>query len=175
MQYAIYREPFEVRFDTSLVGNNTSNFINNNGTIYDPDRLCRDDNILLCEKNDVYSGFKKIEHLSFDDKVNVNIYRFKFSEDFVEELYKFSKIHQYEERKHFKESWEIWVEENKDLVDYEINRLKKIGYDGDIIDKMYKSARYYFRKKGTEKKAPVERREYIHVSKELKELVKTYI
>ena len=70
-------------------------------------------------------------------------------------------------RKDFKEAWETWTEENDGLVSEEIRRLTNIGYDGDILDKMFKSARYYFRKKSTEKKAPVQRRNYVGLNKEL--------
>ena len=99
--------------------------------------------------------------------INYNIYRFKFTDDFTSELYKFSKIHQYDHRKDFKEAWETWTEENDGLVSEEVRRLTNIGYDGDILDKMFKSARYYFRKKSTEKKAPVQRRNYVGLNKEL--------
>jgi hypothetical protein len=85
----------------------------------------------------------------------------------MDELYKFSKVHQYDHRHDFKEAWKIWVEENNDLVDSEIRRLTNLGYDGDIIDKMFKSARYYFRKKSTEKKSAALRRDYISVNKDL--------
>ena len=40
---------------------------------------------------------------------------------------------------------------------------------------MFKSARYYYRKKSTEKKAPLERREYIGVRKELLEAMDKHI
>ena len=93
-----------------------------------------------------------------NDKENSNnelsnmIYRFKFTEDFMSELYKFSKIHQFDDRKDFKEAWKIWTEENEQIIDSEMCRLLHLGYNGDVLDKMFKSARYYFRKKGTEKK-----------------------
>jgi len=102
-----------------------------------------------------------------DNNQAINIFRYKFSQDFVDELYKFSKIHQYDARKDFKEAWNIWVDENDDLVHLEMRRLINLGYDGDILDKMFKSARYYFRKKSTEKKEPAQRRDYISVSKKL--------
>ena len=95
------------------------------------------------------------------------IYRFKFTEDFMEELYKFSKIHQYDERKDFKEAWTIWNEENQDIIDEETIRINNLGYNGDVNDKMFKSARYYFRKKSTEKNTPKQRRQYISVTREL--------
>ena len=101
------------------------------------------------------------------DEINVNIYRYKFIEEFNNELYKFSKIHQYDHRKDFKEAWNIWIEENQGLVDEEVRRLTNLGYNGDILDKMFKSARYYFRKKITEKKEPQKRRMYIGVEKEM--------
>jgi endo-alpha-1,4-polygalactosaminidase (GH114 family) len=83
------------------------------------------------------------------------------------ELYQFSKIHQYDERKDFKEAWKLWTEENQDIIDDETSRLNNLGYDGDVMDKMFKSARYYFRKKSIEKKQPRQRRQYISVNREL--------
>lgn len=110
-----------------------------------------------------------------NDKITINIYRFKFLDDFIEELYKFSKIHQYDERKDFKEAWNNWVEENSDIVDLETRRLINLGYDRDVLDKMFKSARYYFRKKTTEKKEPVKRKNYCGVLKELLESMDNHI
>ena len=111
-------------------------------------------------------GAVDITHKNIDNN-SINIYRYKFTVQFMEELLQFSKIHQYDSRIDFKEAWNIWTEENDNIVTSEINRLTNLEYDGDILDKMYKSARYYFRKKSTEKKEPTKRREYINVSKEL--------
>ena len=102
-----------------------------------------------------------------NNDINKNIYRYKFTDDFTIELFKFSKVHQYDHRKDFKEAWEIWMEDNDEIVNDEVRRLTNLNYGGDIIDKMFKSARYYFRKKSTEKKAPCERRDYVGVGKEL--------
>jgi len=90
-------------------------------------------------------------------------------------LYKFSKIHQYDERKDFKEAWHIWIEENEDIINEEMRRMSNLGYDGDVLDKMFKSARYYFRKKSTEKVIPRQRRQYISVSKELLSAMDSHI
>jgi len=103
------------------------------------------------------------------------IFRYKFTEDFMEELYKFSKIHQYDERNDFKEAWAIWKEDNDEIVEEETNRLQRLGYNGDVIDKMFKSARYYFRKKSTEKQEPKQRRKYITVNKELLDAMDLHI
>ena len=105
-----------------------------------------------------------------DDTIQPNlnvIYRYKFTENFMEELYEFSKIHQYDERKDFKEAWKIWIEENEDIINQETLRLNNLGYNGNVIDKMFKSARYYFRNKSTDKKEPKQRRQYISVTREL--------
>ena len=109
------------------------------------------------------------------NEINKNIYRFKFTDDFTNELFKFSKIHQYDHRKDFKEAWSIWAEENDDNVSDEIRRLSNLGYEGDILDKMFKSARYYFRKKSTEKKEPTVRRDYIGVQQDLLDAIDDHI
>jgi len=103
------------------------------------------------------------------------IYRFKFTKEFMDELYNFSKIHQYDDRHDFKEAWNTWVEENEEIVNDEVNRLNTLGYDGDIIDKMFKSARYYFRKKSDVKIEPAKRRQYIKLSKDLLVLIDNHI
>jgi hypothetical protein len=110
---------------------------------------------------------RKDELENENDEFNVNIFRYKFSDDFTKPLYQFSKIHQYDHRKDFKEAWSIWIEENSDLVSTEMKRLTELDYKGDIIDKMFKSARYYFRKKSTEKKDPQKRRSYVGIQSEL--------
>jgi hypothetical protein len=109
------------------------------------------------------------------NEITINIFRFKFSDEFVIELYKFSKIHQYDHRKDFKSAWDTWIEENEELVNEETVRLVNLGYDGDIQDKMFKSARYYFRKKSTEKKEPRERKNYVGMKKELLEKMDEHI
>ena len=109
------------------------------------------------------------------NNVNVNIFRYKFTDDFTGELFKFSKIHQYDHRKDFKEAWNIWTEDNDDIVSEEVRRLTNLHYDGDILDKMFKSARYYFRKKSTEKKEPLKRRDYIAIHRDLLDAMDDHI
>ena len=81
------------------------------------------------------------------------IFRFEFSESLVEKLGAFSKQNELVDRETFKDEWKKWLDENQALVEEEDARLKGIGYQGNIQDKMYKSSRYYFRKKSTAKKA----------------------
>lgn len=103
------------------------------------------------------------------------IYRFKFTNIFMNELYHFSKLHQYDDRKDFKDEWELWTKDNKTIINDERKRLNMLGYDGDILSKMFKSARYYFRKKNTGKKQPIKRRPYISVPHELLEEIDKHI
>jgi hypothetical protein len=56
-----------------------------------------------------------------------------------------------------------------------MERLEALGYDGDVLDKMFKSARYYFRKKSTSKPEPKERRKYVGVQKELLDAMDSHI
>uniref|UniRef100_A0A6C0DFT1 Uncharacterized protein n=1 Tax=viral metagenome TaxID=1070528 RepID=A0A6C0DFT1_9ZZZZ len=95
------------------------------------------------------------------------IFRFKFSQPFIDEMYVFSKVHQYDSRHDFKDAWNSWTEDNAELISAETKRLENMNYQGDIMDKMFKSARYYFRKKSTIKKDPSERGIYVNLDKDL--------
>jgi len=53
--------------------------------------------------------------------------------------------------------------------------LEALGYEGDVLDKMFKSARYYFRKKSTVKPEPKERRKYVGIQKELLDAMDNHI
>jgi len=104
-----------------------------------------------------------------------NIYRYKFADEVAQELDRFSKVHQYDDRHTFKEAWTEWTNDNEDLISTEVRRLTDLGYEGDALDKMFKSARYYHRKKSTVKKTPAVRRNYVGVQKELLEAMDKYI
>jgi len=127
-------------------------------------------------KNGENSGMgKNYEFDEVNEPREIDIFRFKFTQDFMDLLFEFSKIHQYDNRKDFKEAWQTWTDENKEIIEEETERLNIMGYRGDIMDKMFKSARYYFRKKTTDKKKPKERRDYICVGKDLLESMDAHI
>lgn len=107
--------------------------------------------------------------------MTAKIYRFNFSPEFIAELEYFAKIHKYEDKNGFKEKWTEWVEENKELIDAEKERLEELNYDGDIDNKMYTSARYYFRKKKEEKVEPKKRKVYVPISKEILGIIDEHI
>ncbi len=159
-----------------------SNGLSNIERIFKND-ICHDN----FRENNVKSGMEFITNLStfeppleanneeLSNETKCNIFRFKFREDFMNNLSYFSKIHQYDSRSDFKKYWQEWLKENEELVDSEVRYLENTGYRGDVIDKMFKSARYYFRKKGTEKKEPKERRNYISISKRVLEIMDNHI
>jgi hypothetical protein len=101
------------------------------------------------------------------------IYRYKFSDEFNNEIISFSKLHQHDDRETYKENWNIWLETNRNLVEYETVRLTDMGYKGNVNDKMYKSGRYYFRTK--QKKDPVQRKKYVSIDREIIELMDDFI
>jgi len=82
-----------------------------------------------------------------NNKINNKIFRFKFSPEIIELLTYFAKLHQFDKRVDYKEAWKKWYEDNSDILKEEGDRIINLGYNGDVKDKMYKSARYYFRKK----------------------------
>lgn len=100
-----------------------------------------------------------------EHELQIQIYRYKFTDEFMNELHNFSKIHEFDSRKDFKEAWNHWIETNENIVNQEIRRLKNVGYEGEVQDKMFKSARYYFRKKVNIKKEPINRKSYINIHK----------
>ena len=75
------------------------------------------------------------------------IFRFKLNEDIIEMINRFAKIHQFDDRKMYKEEWSKWFNENNVLFEEEISRLTRLGYIGNIEYKMFNAGRYYFRKK----------------------------
>ena len=92
------------------------------------------------------------------------VFRFKFSEPMVEQITHFAKLHQNDGRKDYKEAWELWCTENSREIRAEVDRLSDLGYTGDVVGKMYKAGRYYFRTKNPNAPQPQERREYVSMS-----------
>tara|TARA_Y100000591_G_C21834209_1_gene701506 strand:- start:321 stop:875 length:555 start_codon:yes stop_codon:yes gene_type:complete len=75
------------------------------------------------------------------------IYRYKLSSETIELIQNFSKLHMYSSRQIFQDKWKEWLIINKEDIDIEKDRLKKLGYTKNIESKMYTAARYYFKKK----------------------------
>ena len=79
----------------------------------------------------------------------IKTYRHEFSKEFMAELSRFSKVHQYDDRQTYKSEWQKWTSQAEiaEAMELERRRLQENGYTGDIDDKMFKAGRYYFRKK----------------------------
>ena len=89
------------------------------------------------------------------------IYRYNFTEEFKQSIKSFSKKHKDDDFIDFKEYFDAWCGENKFSIETEYNILLRNGYDGDIMDKIFKSARYYFVKKSNSRKSnKTERKKY---------------
>jgi hypothetical protein len=130
----------------------------------------------LSDSDDLHRDYERNNANNHDINVNnTNIYRYKFEEPILIEIYNFAKIHELDERKEFKKAWNNWILENNTIISQETKRLVDLGYQGDVVDKMFKSARYYFRKKNPAKKEPVKRRNYIGLQKELLESMDKHI
>jgi hypothetical protein len=82
-------------------------------------------------------------------KVILKTYRFVLSPEVIDNLAEFAKVHQHDDRKSFKEAWQKWIkdEDIEPIINDEVKRLKNSGFVGDVLDKMFKSTRYYYRNK----------------------------
>ena len=104
----------------------------------------------------------------------IQTFRHDFGEKFIEELKQFAIIHKYDDRKVFKQAWIEWTEQKSVQIAQEVEQLKNSGYKGDVLDKMFKSARYYFRKK-VENVEETPRKKYISLSPLFLEQIDIYI
>ena len=129
---------------------------------------------VISDKNIIDDVNINVSNLNINDTTNdtindtnSSIYRFKFTTDVMIYLTSFAKKHQFVDRKTYKESWETWLNDNSEMVEEECCRLYKLGYEGDVKDKMFKAARYYFRKKSSNKLEPQKRKNYVTFDHEL--------
>jgi len=123
------------------------------------------------EEETIKSKSMEVEVKSF----SIPTYRFVFSSEFYNELLIFCKIHEQEDRKEFKKSWNNWCDNNCELIEREMNNLCKKNYKGDIKKKMYTSARFYFRKKKENEKEKEIQKLYIKINKKLIVLMREHI
>ena len=110
-------------------------------------------------------------------KIHIKTLHFNFSEDLVERFTYFATLHRFDERKDYKENWTKWIAEEDvaTSINAEIERLTAEGYKGNILDKMFKSVRYYYRKKPFEPAPPKTRKTYESFPKEVLESIDDHI
>jgi hypothetical protein len=108
--------------------------------------------------------------MTANQKIQLKTFRYIFTSSVVDLLSTFSKVHQYDDRHEFKDAWKKLLDDecSQQIINAEIERLNGIGFKDDILDKMFKSARYYYRKK-IEKSNPAqkERKPYEGVTAEI--------
>jgi hypothetical protein len=73
--------------------------------------------------------------------------RFVLSDNVLNSIIEFAKLHKLDHRLVYKEEWKKWLEANNQMVQDEINRMRSIGYNDCVLTKMFDAGRYYFRKK----------------------------
>jgi hypothetical protein len=80
---------------------------------------------------------------------NIQTLRFDYTDEISELLNNFAKEHQNDDRKKFKTEWNEWVkkEDINEKINKEIKRLENLGLEDDILDRMFKSVKYYYCKK----------------------------
>ena len=81
----------------------------------------------------------------------MKIHRFKCSPELNQEIMNFSEIHKFDIDETLAEHFNDWMEKHKDLIEREEDFLKRHEYEDDIKSKIFKSIKYYYIKKFTEK------------------------
>lgn len=96
-------------------------------------------------------------------EITLQTFHHNFSEEIAERFMYFATLHRYDDRKTFKEAWQKWILEEDVAADIqtEIQSLEANHYAGNIMDKMFKSVRYYYRKKPITPNPPTTRKEYV--------------
>lgn len=74
-------------------------------------------------------------------------YRFKLNSEFLSTIKEFSLKYRNYDSRDFKKMFAEWVEINNIAICMEERRLVNLGYVGDFVKKIYKSARYYYKNK----------------------------
>jgi len=131
-------------------------------------------------KGSSYHAVKKCEGVKMSTTaIQCKTFRYKYSPEFAEHLEYFAKLHQYDDRHAFKEAWGKWIitTEISKQIQKEAQHFKEQEQKGDILDKMFKSARYYYRKKESTnpEEKQTQRRQYIGVSPDFIREIDTYI
>ena len=76
-------------------------------------------------------------------------YRFDFTDKVKFMLADFANMNKNATRKEFTKAWLTWLSHAtiKSMLDSEKTRMELEGYEGDVLDKMFKSTRYYHKKR----------------------------
>ena len=80
-------------------------------------------------------------------------FRYDFSDNIVKMLGEFANENIGKSRKEFMNRWEEYIAEEgtRQKIEYEKEMMIQYGFSGDVMDKMYKSVRYYHVKRDKKK------------------------
>ena len=73
-----------------------------------------------------------------------SVFRFKFDTDINSILQRFASIHHGDDLEEFKDSWDTFLTTYRTAIDIETQRLREIGFQGAVENKMFTSVRYYY-------------------------------
>jgi hypothetical protein len=98
--------------------------------------------------------------------LKITTLHFNFSDHVIHHLSYFAELHKHDDRKTFKAKWEKWIQtpDISKIIQTEIEYQYQRGFTSDVLDKMFKSVRYYFRKKSPKPNEKTQRKQYITLS-----------
>lgn len=94
------------------------------------------------------------------------VLRFNLSQPMTDKLNEFHAKYFDESKKDYKINWQTFIENNREFIEMEERTLINSGFTGDIHTKLYTSVKYYISKK-KDKNDPKERRDYVHINKDM--------
>tara|TARA_B100001063_G_scaffold231974_2_gene246592 strand:- start:355 stop:978 length:624 start_codon:yes stop_codon:yes gene_type:complete len=98
---------------------------------------------------------------------NNNVFRFKFNDELCSYMAEFARIHKNEARNDFKENFDLWFNENNEIIHNEQSRLSNIGFNDNIKTKIFRSIKYYYAKKNAIPNNPKQRNnKYMQLNKD---------
>jgi hypothetical protein len=75
------------------------------------------------------------------------VFRHEFSAECFTLLKEFARTNAQLPRKAYKQAWEQFTDANAEFISHETARLADAGYTGDVVTKMFKTAKYYLTKR----------------------------
>ena len=93
--------------------------------------------------------------------------RFNISTEMSGILTDFHTKNKDSDRKQYREAWNLFIDEHSELISKEERDLVSAGFRGDIEQKLFTSVKYYLSKKTGDKIEPKERRQYVHICKNI--------
>lgn len=103
----------------------------------------------------------------------MNVFRYNFSEELINKISLFAKANKDMDIENFRNNFENWKKDNEIEINIEFRRLHELNYKGDLNDKLFKSARYYYKNK--EKKETKKRKKYIRFNKDILKNIDEFI